>query len=251
MTLAAADPLRTLDEFDAMPYGWPYYEIPAEYEDNLFDIIRVRVPASVTSKLLPAPLLPDDSEICAFCSIDVPVCPAFGPFHESYVLVACRLFGALGFYCSLIVLDNPRALCAGREVYGAPKVLGAVDFEEDGDLRRCTTSINGSQLLRTEVSGLEPIDPRELPELGPQWSLRIIAGPSGQPSLRQLITAWASGERLEAPARLSHASVELGVAGGIDLRVFEPLEVIDAYRFVSSRVESYGAVVYDYLSAAR
>jgi hypothetical protein len=45
--------------------------------------------------------------------------------------------------------------------------------------------------------------------------------------------------------------VELGAAGGIDLRVFEPFEIIDAYRFVSSRVESYGAVVYDYLSEAK
>jgi acetoacetate decarboxylase len=251
MTASADRPLRTLDEFDAMPYGWPYYEIPAAYEDNLFDIIRVRVPASVTSQLLPAPLVPDDSEICAFCSIDVPVCPAFGPFHESYVLIACRLFGALGYYCSLIVLDNPRALCAGREVYGAPKVLGAVEFEEAGESRVCTTSINDSQLLRAQVSGPELIDASALPELGPQWSLRIIAGPGGQPALRQLITAWATGEKIERPARLSHATLELGAAGGIDLRVFEPFEVIDAYRFISSRVESYGAVVYDYLSTDR
>jgi acetoacetate decarboxylase len=243
----------TTDEVatNGMPPTWPYFRLPCVYRDVQFCIARLRVSEAALVRLLPAPLEGAGAGQCSVTCIDVPYSSSYGPFQESFIQLQCQFRGQAGTYVPYVFLNNARAICAGREIYGTPKVWADVTFERHGDEVTSYTSIDGGHLIRQYSRVERPTSPDALPDDGPTFRLKLIPSADGTgPCVKQLIIAGPTDPQLRAVWQGS-AEVMLGTVDGLDLRALEPIEPATAYGFVASYVEGWGKVALDYLTQAK
>jgi acetoacetate decarboxylase len=239
-----------LDLADAaiMPPSVPYYQLPATYRDVAFYVLRVRVDASAVAQLLPPPLVGSEGGLCTVTTVDVPYSSSYGPFQESFLQLACTFDGAPATYLPFVFLNNVRAIVAGREVYGTPKIWADVSGDGPAADSRWRTVLDGNLLIEQRVRTTTSIGAAELPSSGPAYRLKLVPSADGRgPALKQLVSA--EPERLVLRDLMAgDGRVEFGVAGGIDLRPLQPRQVLGAFRYTASYVEGWGRIVHDYLA---
>lgn len=106
---------------------WPFRG--AEQISVVFDAF-----AGGLATLLPPPLEIDvDAEGLVRCEIRVCWYPwsAYGPFHETYLLVRARHHGELIWFLPVIMTDNEAPLAGGREVWGYAKKIAHMSWRFD------------------------------------------------------------------------------------------------------------------------
>jgi hypothetical protein len=74
-----------------------------------------------------------------------------GSFNESGILVPVEYQGVLGLFHPVIFITTDVGMIAGREVFGYPKLLGQVTFEEQGDRYLGTTTRFGEEVFRIDL----------------------------------------------------------------------------------------------------
>lgn len=93
-----------------------------------------------------------------------------GSFNESGILVPVSYEGVCGLYHGVIFITTDVAMIAGREVFGYPKLLGEVSFEENNGRYIGSTTRKGEEIFHVEF---EPngdlIDVKELLPLSNTW----------------------------------------------------------------------------------
>ena len=246
---------------DGMPVGWPYYHMPFELKARM-EVILFEADPAVTASLVPEPLTAHAAGACALTSLTAES-EHWGPFNETFISLACDLHGTPGFYCLLVCLTDPRALCAGRETLGVPKVLCEISGSANlsawgaGDVTWSTT-YDGQEIIRSRTGDYEAISVDELPSLLlPLWCLKVIpnpAGGAGPDAIRQLVELTDEDEVISDAARTTHveevtlsrAVPRTGTVGGIDLTPLRPIAFGDAYRFSLSCLDGLGKVVHEY-----
>jgi acetoacetate decarboxylase len=93
---------------------------------------------AAVARWVPAPLRPArDDGLFAIFFLNVPSIPEFGPSYRSKecgVLIPVTTADGVtrGSTFAIMFLDNDAALAGGREIWGYPKKLGAVSFDERG-----------------------------------------------------------------------------------------------------------------------
>jgi acetoacetate decarboxylase len=232
----------------SMPPSQPYYQLPATYRDVAFHVVRVSVDPSAVARLLPPPLVTAGDGVCTVTTVDVPYSSSYGPFQESFLQLDCTFEGAPASYLPFVFLNNVRAIVAGREVYGTPKIWADVNGESDAAGARWRTVLDGDLLVEQRLRTSASIDASELPSSGPAYRLKLVpAADGGRPAIKQLVSA--EPERLVLSGVVAaDGTVEFGVAGGIDLRPLRPRRVLGAFRYTASYVEGWGRIVHDYLA---
>jgi acetoacetate decarboxylase len=106
---------------------WPFRG--AEQISVIFDAV-----AEGLNALVPPPLEIDvDHEGLVRCEIRVCWYPwsAYGPFHETYLLVRARHHGELVWFLPVIMTDNEAPLAGGREVWGYAKKIAHMSWRFD------------------------------------------------------------------------------------------------------------------------
>ena len=117
-----------------MPVHAPFYpELPATYRDVRIAQLGVprRIPARSRASCRTG-FEPDADGACVALGIEVPFCTAYGPFGEAALWLHARFRGASGWYMPIIWHDGPAGIAAGREIYGAPKVLLRIETGFEG-----------------------------------------------------------------------------------------------------------------------
>jgi acetoacetate decarboxylase len=104
-------------------------------------VCRAENPAAV-ARWVPAPLRPaGDDGLFVMFFLRAPSIPELGKdYHstESGLLIpVAAAEGVRGSTFAIMFVDNDVAQAGGREIWGYPKKLGAVDFREDGDRLTC------------------------------------------------------------------------------------------------------------------
>lgn len=234
-----------------MPPAWPYYQLPCEYRDVRFQQLFFQADPAAVAPLVPAPLEPVASGLCASVAIDVPFASSYGSFQEWFLEVECQFRGGRGFYVPLVCLNNVRAICAGREIYGTPKVWAEVSLEADGEALLGRARLEEALLVEQRTVTNQRARPEELPATFPAYRLKLIPSADGRgAAVRQLVTASPSETELR-DLRRGSGEVRFGQAGGIDLRGLRPRQLLDAFTFRLSYEEGWGEIVYDELAELR
>jgi acetoacetate decarboxylase len=231
-----------------MPPSVPYYQLPATYRDVAFHVVRLSVDAAAVARLLPPPLVCSGGGVCTVTTVDVPYSSSYGPFQESFLQLDCTLEGAPASYMPFVFLNNVRAIVAGREVYGTPKIWADVSGEGDAGSSRWRTVLDGDLLVAQRVRMTTSIGAAELPSSGPAYRLKLVPAADGRgPAIKQLVSA--GPERLVLRDLMAgDGSVDFGVAAGIDLRPLQPRQLLGAFRYTASYVEGWGRIAHDYLA---
>ena len=235
------------DHAAVMPPGWPYYRLPSAYRDVLLQLALFRADRDAAARFVPEPLAPGDGT-CLLATLDVPFSSSYGPFQESFLAIACQLRADACAFIPLVFLNNPRAICAGREIYGTPKVWADVTLERHRDALLGRTRLDGATLIELETRSATPIPEERLPRLFPAYRLKVIPSADGRgAAVKQLVTAAPSDARLTDP-RVGSAEVRFHAAAGLDLRALQPIGAVEGFTYRMSYLEGWGEIVYDYLA---
>ncbi|MBV7339813.1 acetoacetate decarboxylase family protein [Chloroflexi bacterium TSY] len=238
-----------IEEGYAMPAHRPYYPpLPTYYRDVRFQLVYFRAEPDRLRNFLPEPLEPADDGLCVAFGIDVPFSSSYGPFHESGIQIKCAFHDQSAFFNSHLYLDNVPAICSGRERWGAPKEYADVSFEQQNNLLVSRTIKDGVNIMTLTSEIGAPVEPDALIPMFPSYRLKLIPRADGPGSaVKQLVEA--SPQDVTTHLLYSGSgTVAFAATANSDLRPFGPVEEVAAFYQISSYTESYGRVVYDYLS---
>ena len=134
MVLAGNLPSATI--CNAVPVFAPAYRaapFPSRFSDMDCFVFKYRTDGTRVRSLLPDNLTIEERPIITTRLISYGGSP-IGPYHELLQSVQVDFNGTQYDYSLLIVLDNEDAAYSGRELWGAPKVMGSFAFpcEPDG-----------------------------------------------------------------------------------------------------------------------
>ncbi|MEZ4860175.1 MAG: acetoacetate decarboxylase family protein [Caldilineaceae bacterium] len=249
MTSSAYARLGAADGY-AMPAHRPYYPpLPTYYRDVRFQLLYFRAEPATLRAFLPEPLEPADAGLCVAFALDVPFSSSYGPFHESGIQVQVTFQGQMAFFNTHLYLDNVPAICSGRERWGAPKEYAAVTFEQQNNLLVSRTVKDGVTIMSLTSEIGAPVAPEAMIPMFPSYRLKLIPRADGPgAAIKQLVEASPQ----DATTHLlygGNGTVSFGATVNSDLRPFGPIAEVAAFYQVASYTESYGRVVYDYLTA--
>lgn len=100
-----------------------------------------------------------------------------GAYREAMLTIACTWEGRRVQYCPYLIVTEDIGLIAGREVWGAPKLLGAVGWDHSSAVITC--HVERPAGFRIATGTLRPRDPVETPPAGgpPLVFLKMIPSP--------------------------------------------------------------------------
>jgi acetoacetate decarboxylase len=239
-----------MGEGEAMPAHRAYYPpLPSYYRDVAFQTIFFRADPRTVREYLPEPLEPDPEGMAMVMSIQVPFCSAYGPFNEIEFSVRCSFRGEPGYYDIILFHDNPRAICAGRERWGVPKVYAErVDIAHRGNLVVTQVVQQGITVATLTSTIHEKARHDEMPPIGHWYDLKIIPRADGPgAALKQLLKA-GLGDWESKLLFKGNGMVEFGRSADCDLAPLNPIEIVGAFYEVASYTEVYAEIIYDYLN---
>lgn len=84
-----------------------------------------------------------------------------GAYREAMLTIACTWEGRRVMYCPYLIVTDDIALIAGREIWGAPKLLGAVGWEHSNAVLTCSVErpVGGHRLATGMIRPRDPIEP--------------------------------------------------------------------------------------------
>lgn len=241
-----------MNEGFAMPAHRSYYPaLPSYYRDVEFQLIYFRTDPAVVREHLPEPLEADPEGLAVAFSIKVPFCSAYGPFHEAGLCVRCSFRDQQAFFNTHLYLDNVAAICAGREIWGAPKEYAEVTIEHKGNVIYAQTVKDGVPIMTLTSTINQKAEPHEVIPLFPSYRLKLIPRADGPgPAIKQIVNA--SPADMESKLLLKGTGmISFGSSANSDLAVFQPREILGAFFEIGTYTEVYGEVVYDYLKPPR
>ncbi len=134
--------------------------------------------AEVIASVLPPPIEPGDEPLVkvTVATVDIPGYPTFGAGSFS---VRARHEGTDGFYALLMPMTTEQSVIGGRETFGEPKKLGAVELARHGDQVTGTFARMGVEIVKVDgrVTGvLEPPGP----ETRTDFYFKFLPAPDGK-----------------------------------------------------------------------
>jgi acetoacetate decarboxylase len=134
--------------------------------------------AEVIAAVLPPPIEAGDEPLVkvTVATVDIPGYPTFGAGSFS---VRARHEGTDGFYALFMPMTTEQSVIGGRETFGEPKKLGAVELARQGDRVSGTFARMGIEIVRVEgrVGGeLE----RPGPETRTDFYFKFLPAPDGK-----------------------------------------------------------------------
>jgi len=173
----------------AMPVDAPLYATPPIfYKDVERILFTYETDEEAVMNVLPEGLEVPTPATATLLFVKYPF-STLGPYLEAILSVGCLWQGEPRGYVAHIVLDTDAPTGAGREIWGFPKKLAHITFENEGDLIMGTMERPKGNRICTGVIRIERPLEEMAPAAGPGLSLRVIPSPEeGQgPSLMELI----------------------------------------------------------------
>jgi acetoacetate decarboxylase len=128
--MALAGSLSNAATRNAVPIFAPPYRaaaFPSQFSDINCIVIKYRTNGICVQSLLPENLKIEEKPVVTTRLVSYGHSP-IGPYHELIHSVEVEFQGKKLEYSLLIILDNEDAAYSGRELWGAPKVLGSFKF---------------------------------------------------------------------------------------------------------------------------
>ena len=255
--------IDTFKQQYSMPLSDPAYAQPPYCYRNVEDaVIWFEADASKVKSVLPPRLtLTAGRARCGLWLRWVPF-SAFGPYHETYVMVDVELDGVRYLYQPFIFVDNDIPMLAGREIWGFAKKLaqftssyGGHDQSAFGEqLVYNVERPSGQPLVQGSMVAQRKATIEELGEDLPVLSFRHIPSADGSdsPSVSELVRLdvtsalrTSADGSYELYAGAGHA--ELFDSASDRLGVFKPVKYLEAFFMKVDFDLGYGKVVHDYL----
>ncbi len=173
----------------SIPFAEPLYpDPPVEYRGARLAVAYLE--GSLPPGMLPRRAEAAETPLRLALFADYPD-STIGPYREVALLGSITLEGSAALFCALIYVTTDVALAQGREVWGFPKKLAEIDFENDGNQVTARLARNGKMLaeLRGTAADEMPVDTMadlaSMPIINQKW----IPSPSGKDADVDILTS--------------------------------------------------------------
>ncbi len=220
--------------FDTIPHRNPLFKpLPRLYAN--FEKISVicRAPREAVRRALPGPLdyVSDIIEVFAYRCPEVHDLAAPGAPPRSYIdsgiVLQAKIDGIQGGHVAYEYVTTDDAMAPGREIFGYPKKLAEVDWEQDGDILRSRTVRRDNTLI--DIAFTEAPSTYEKPLLQPRIQIKRIPRADGTGYDVHQVVLNTLGKWTLFETKTGTAELKLGGRDDMD-PLFElgPLEVLGA-----------------------
>jgi len=226
----------------------PYPEPPHFFKDLRWIIVYFKSRSKDLKAMVPEPAEPDPEGLCMSFVLDVPFSTGLGPYREGGTSVGVVYQGKNYFHDLDLYVTSDIPLLAGREIWGAPKLLADISLDfgkggvESGIVRR-----GCDEILRIAYKNERSAQPEELPAPRDDIKLKVIprADRAGH-AIKQLIEVGMTDFVLKGlwtgPGTFTFGKSVLTQAWKL-----EPIEFVGAFSMIHDSSERYGRILYDYL----
>lgn len=240
-----------LSQINGMPAFSTYYPMPpARYRNVKIQHVYFESSISAIAKMLPECFEPSKTGLCIATGLSVGWSGNYGSFNESALSVSCTIDGVDGFFTPVAYLNSRSSIPAGREIYGTPKVFADVRVEMDERVMVTDTLIAGASAMSIRSTMQSELDPKNLPNGGPSWRLKVIPKADGTGvDVMQLIDGSNVMSDTEVHVcRSGDGIVEFDSVPLFNLAELTPISYYGAYYMEMDFTENYGEIVHDFLS---
>ncbi len=162
----------------AMPIDAPAYrEKPFHFRGARMCRLDYETDAEAAAALTPAQLTLTDPVSASLWFCEYPW-SSVGPYREAILSVDVLYGDEPFFYLSHLILDSEIPIQVGREMYGIPKKMGAIEFTQEGDVR--AGYVERPEGIRICSAVFRTETPLDSPPDGTPWriiTLRAIPSP--------------------------------------------------------------------------
>ncbi len=132
----------------------------------------------VIAAVLPPPIEPGAEPMVkvTVATVDIAGYPTFGAGSFS---VRARHEGTEGFYALLMPMTTEQSVIGGRETFGEPKKLGAVELHRDGDRVAGTFARMGTEIVAIDGRVVRELDPPDT-ETRTDFYFKFLPSPDGK-----------------------------------------------------------------------
>jgi len=189
---------------------------------------------------VPYPLQPVSDLIEVFV-MSVPQVTGLVPYTEGGIVVPVRYRDVVGGHVLYEYVSTDDALCAGREIWGYPKKIGNVIFDERESGIRASVERGGVCLFEV---GFEAGDgPQEKPQLHPRLQLKRFPCADGSGfDIDQLILNELQDAHITL-AKTGRGTIQIAGSAADPLDRLGPLEVVGAEFVVANFLLSHGRIL--------
>ncbi|MFZ5645852.1 MAG: acetoacetate decarboxylase family protein [Bacillota bacterium] len=152
------------------------------YKEARLLIHLFTAPEECIREFLPRELSPGSLGMMVALVAEYPY-STLGPYKEAALFVECQYGETAGLHTAYMYIDQlhgdhtlgaDKALVAGREILGFPKMLANIDLITEGNHCTGTVRRRGMEIIRLEA---EMTGPGEFPDLGTMINVRAFPSP--------------------------------------------------------------------------
>jgi acetoacetate decarboxylase len=172
----------------SMPVDAPLYGPPP----YAFTGGKIATFVYATDPTAAAGLLPDALELTtpAMAAVVIAQYDAtpFGPYKEAVQMIMCQYQQAPLMYVARMLVSSVAAMAVGREVWGFPKNLADIEFQNVNGAITSSVARQGSPIAGGSMHVGAALDPSTMPAVAAA-TLRVIPSPlAGPPEIAEIVT---------------------------------------------------------------
>lgn len=208
-----------------VPLHSPLYPNPPYFYE---DFKKISVICEVETKNL-VEIIPEPLELGDTNTIEIYVMSTekntLGPFKEGGVVIPVKYKDTIGGTIAYMYVTSDAALCCGREIWGYPKKIADIAFEENGGEIKGNVNREGIDIISVscKLNGKEI----EMPKLYPRFLVRIIPKVDG-PGIESKKVVLVEAESKDIQVRTGEAFLKLGHSSVDPIYKIEPINIIGA-----------------------
>lgn len=242
----------TTDGPYTVPAAAPLYPPPPyTYQDCPLVVVPFVAGPGVVRRLVPEPLEPNDDDI-AYIAIGHLHNDKLGSTREAFVVVPSSDGAREGNFAVVLYLENDACVTSGREIWGWPKKLAEVGYEDGEAGVAASVRRGGVTLIEAGLGDMEDATPADL-ALSPVWfNHKIIPSvvEGARPDVSQ-VTATTFADLQVRDVRRGRSTLRLADTAEDPLAsLLGVREVLDGHRMTLSFRLLNGEVVHDHLATA-
>jgi Acetoacetate decarboxylase len=225
-----------------MPDSAPLYpEVPYEYKGYRKLSVLCKANPEGIRKALPVEFEPVGDVIEVFL-MSIPEVGGLDPYMEGGIVIPCRYGDIVGAHVVYEYVTDDDSMAAGREIWGYPKKLCRMTFEEKPDRIVSTLTRRGTEIIRIELTP-DAAAPYEPPKMQPRLQLKRFVRADGQGfDMDQIILNELTGATVHEEKK-GRAQLTLRSSKSDPLDWLNPVEVVGASFFVADFVLGYGKIL--------
>lgn len=226
-----------------MPDAAPLYSgVPINYKGFRKLSVLCKANPEGIRKTLPSVFTPVGDIVEVFLMNVVEV-EGLDPYMEGGIVIPCKYEDTVGAHVVYEYVTDDDSMAAGREIWGYPKKLADMTFEESGNNVRSTLTRRGVQLIGIDFEKDDSLSDYSRPIMQPRLQLKRFVRADGTGfDMDQIITNVLTGSTIRE-RYLGNAKVTINGSKQDPLDWFMPLEVVGAEFIVADFVLGYGKVL--------